>query len=307
LTASSARSCFKSLLMAAVLLFVALPSGHVAPVQAAPADNTAASLKAAALDQAARLAPDVPVVSEEIARVVGDYAIVILYPPPGLTDPAMVILHSQDGVWTGIAGPGTAFPPGEDRGGAPDSLFDFTNAYVGAAGDDNLGKVPLASRLTYQSSGFSFSYPNNATAGLQDGVGDGTAEILGPYLAGPPFQGYGYEVLVRDLGPVQDQPLDSWAYDALQQETAMRQAQGGPVSTYRPQSVTYFHDGQNNVFQVDYFGGDSTIREFYVQNSAGGSVLGISTRVYPEQNNPSAPLAERAITLLLRSLQIGGN
>ena len=105
-----------------VMVAITLPTGPAA--EAATTPDETRQMETAARQRVARNAPGVPVERVEVVRVVQDYAMVAVYPAGGLTDPAGVILKRQDGAWTGVAGPGTAFPPGR-RGGAPDALFDF--------------------------------------------------------------------------------------------------------------------------------------------------------------------------------------
>jgi len=108
---------------AILLLLVAVTLVIIPTAEAATADETR-QMEVAARQRVAQNAPGVAVERVEIVRVVDDYAMVAVYPAGGLTDPAGVILKRQDGTWTAVAGPGTAFPPGR-RGGAPDALFDF--------------------------------------------------------------------------------------------------------------------------------------------------------------------------------------
>jgi hypothetical protein len=109
---------------AILLLLVAISLATQPTAQAAPAPDETEEMAAAARQRVAQNAPGVEVERVEVVRVVQGYAIVAVYPAGGLTDPAGVILKRQNGEWTAVAGPGTAFPPGR-RGGAPDALFDF--------------------------------------------------------------------------------------------------------------------------------------------------------------------------------------
>lgn len=63
--------------------------------------------------------------SARVGRVVSDWAIVIVLPRVP-ADNAAVILHRVSGVWTVVAGPGTAFPPATRPLGMPDELLDPT-------------------------------------------------------------------------------------------------------------------------------------------------------------------------------------
>jgi len=186
----------------------------------------------------------------------------------------------------------------------------YSNPYLGEQGDANLARIANSPFQTFQNARFSFQYPSSATAQPLAGAANGSIDLEGPYLAGPPFSGAAYGIVIRDFGVQSDRPLDEWGYDTLQQEIAIKkaevEAEGGPSSIYQPLSATFFRVGANDVFQIDYFAGDSTLRDFYVQHTGGGSIIGVSTRVYPVQNNQGAPLAESAVTLLLQSLKVTG-
>ena len=109
---------------AILLLMVAITAVTLPTAQAAPAADERGQMEAAARQRVGQNAPGVAVERVEVVRVVQDYAMVAVFPAGGITDPAGVILKRQDGNWTAVAGPGTAFPPGS-RAGAPDALFDF--------------------------------------------------------------------------------------------------------------------------------------------------------------------------------------
>jgi hypothetical protein len=70
-------------------------------------------------------------------------------------------------------------------------------------------------------------------------------------------------------------------------------------------SATFFQTETSDVFQIDWFAGDSTIRELYVATVGGGPVVQVTTRVYPVQNNPAAPQAQAAVTRVLQTLRAG--
>jgi hypothetical protein len=109
---------------AVLLVLVAVTLATLPTAQAATVADQPGQIEAAARQRVAQNAPGVALERVEVVRIVQDYALVAVYPAGGLTDPAGVILRRQDGTWTAVAGPGTAFPPGS-RAGAPDALFDF--------------------------------------------------------------------------------------------------------------------------------------------------------------------------------------
>src|SRR5690349_21335708 len=88
---------------------------------AAPAADTASDLKAAALARLAQTEPTLVIDHIEIRSIKDDYALAVAYPDlsKNPTDPSTIILHKENGAWKGVGGPGTAFPPGADREGAP--------------------------------------------------------------------------------------------------------------------------------------------------------------------------------------------
>lgn len=267
---------------------------------AAPPPGGATLLQATAERVRQTTGPDFPITRIELVRVVGDYAVTRVYPRFGATDPALVILRLESGAWQPVAGPGTAFP---DVPGLPSDLLDFTNPYTGDLAQGSINLLP-SGRLTYQRDGVSFQYPDGADVTSLSSGNPGDIAIAGPMQNTPPFTGPAYTITVRRLPTRPNEPLDVWAYDQVLLDTARRAAQGD--LNPNPLSLTYFHTPTNDVLQVDRFAGDSTQRDFYVAPTGGGPALLISTRVYPIENNPAAPLAQIALTLLLQTLHIDG-
>jgi hypothetical protein len=273
---------------------------------AAPAAGTASDLKAAARARLAQTEPTLVIDHIEIHAIMGDYATAVAYPDlaKNETDPGTIILHKENGVWQGVGGPGTAFPPGADREGAPDALFDYDNPYTGDNAQNAINRITVAHK-TYSSDYVKFDYP-------ADGVIDADSTpskvtLLGPKVREPIYDGPAYEVTIQPLN-VQTTALDEWGVARMAQEIAQREAEngkGGPNT--QPQFATYFHLerplGNYDAFQIDWFGGDSTQRELFLAPEHGGPIVLVATRVYPVQNNPGAPQAESAVNLLLNTLE----
>jgi hypothetical protein len=288
------RSCALLLATLAIIAVVAPEGGQ------AQADD-ASSPVAPALARAREASPGLPLDHAEVARLVGDHAVVRVYPQPGLTDPATVILRRQDGAWRVVAGPGTAFP---DVAGLPEGLLGYDNPYT----DDNaravLGEIGIPPKR-YERPEFGFQYPEAAEIDVAR-ASVPTVIVGGPELRGPPFSGRSYEIIVAALGITPDRSLDQWGYDRMLAEIAEREAMNGPGGpNTQPLSATFFHTETNHIFQVDWFAGDSTIREMYVTTVGGGPVVRLTTRVYPVQNNPAVPSAEAAVTRIVQTLRAG--
>lgn len=273
-------------------------------VTATPAHDSAAALKAAARARLAATEADLVIDHYEITRLLGDYADVQAFPDlkRNETDPAHIILHRVGGKWQAVAGPGTAFAP-EDLGGAPADILNYDNPYLGdaatasiaavkrIAGGENLFSSSLIKPL------LQFDYPANATLTQQ---GENT-HLHGPPTQGGPFDGRAYDMVITPLQVNSNGPLDDFAYAQLQDEIRLRGLgpDGQPIT---PQAVNFYHLAQSDVFQIDWFAGDSTQSEFYLSRLGGGPVTEIETRIYPVQNNPAAPQAEGALNLILHTL-----
>jgi len=295
---SSIRSTFMRSSILVLAIIVALVAGWHATSGLYAQSDDAEALVATAL---ARVAPDLPIEHVEIERIVGDYAVVRIYPRPGLTDPAAVILRRTDGTWQVVAGPGTAFP---DVAGLPDGLFDATNPYIDDDARANLARLAVR-RGTFDRDTVGFQYPELDMI-ERDETATNAVRVVGPRLTQPPFIGPAYEFDVAPIGLIPDRPLDRWGFDRMREEIAQREATngvGGPNT--QPLGARYFHTETSAVFQIDWFAGDSTIREFFVVAVGGGPVIQVTARVYPVQNNPAAPAAETALTLLLQTLRAG--
>jgi hypothetical protein len=295
----------RNFVAALVVAGAALAPGLAA--HAAPAAGTATDIKAAARARLAQTEPTLVIDHIEVRSIKDDYALAVAYPDlaKNETDPGTIILHMENGVWKGVGGPGTAFPPGDDREGAPDLLFDYDNPYTGDNAQNALNRITVAHK-TYSSNYVQFEYPADGVIDAESTPSKVT--LLGPKVREPIFDGPAYEITIQPLN-VQTTALDEWGVARMEQEIAEREAEngkGGPNT--QPQFATYFHLerplGNYDAFQIDWFGGDSTQRELFLAPQGGGPIVQIATRVYPVQNNPGAPQAESAVNLLLRTLEV---
>jgi hypothetical protein len=288
------------------VLVLALLALHPAPAGRAARDSTGAqAIKDAAVARVAMFAARSLMLDHvDLARVVGDWAVVRIYPKPGLTDPAIVVLRLQEGMWTAVAGPGTAILP-MSLPDAPAGLLDFTNPYIGMAARTALAGLS-GTLQRYESPQAGFQYPADATSAPGADGPPGAVTVTGPMLTEPPFTGPAYQITVTPLGLTPDVPLDVWGYGRMQEEIARREAVAGPGGpNTRPRGASYYQTETSDVFQIDWFAGDSTQREFYVAVVGGGPIVQLSTRVYPVENNPAAPQAQAAVTLVLQTLRAG--
>lgn len=270
---------------------------------ASQADDSGAGLKAAVERHVARQAPGVFIEHVEIARVVGDYATARVYADleKNPTDIATVILRKQAGRWVGVGGPGTAFPQGE-RAGAPDKLFDFEDPYTWLNGQNAINRLNVE-RKEFKSQFARFEYPDGATIVPTDGAKRGLL-ITGPQIDTDMFHGPAYNITIVELGEQSSVDFDAWGYDRMLADIAVREAANGAGGTNtQPESAMFYGLERSLVFQVDWSGGDSTQRVFYVTPRGGGPVLQVETRVYPEANNPGAIEAWGAVNLVLHTLE----
>jgi inhibitor of cysteine peptidase len=269
-------------LLTALLL---LPTGSVAF-----ADDLSA-IKAAAAARVQQLAPTVPVDRITLSTIVGAWATVIVYPPPEVTDPATVVVQNVNGAWTGVAGPGTAFPPGSIPGTPPGDLF-WSNPYLGAAADRAVAAISCTQSAG--GSAIALEVPCDAmtiTAGR-------VMTVTGPASTAAIFSGPVYEFTLSRLD-LATGPFDDWAYERMQQDTTSFTLPDGSSAV---RAVRYYAIGATNVLQADLFGGDSVIRWFYLQTAPDAAVILLKTRVYPVETNPAAPEAQAALTLALRTV-----
>jgi hypothetical protein len=292
------------------LLLVAVLTAGARP-HAATADS-GADLIAAAQARLVQSGAAVTPVRYEIVRVVQDYAVVRMIPPFGSTDPALILLQRQNGVWSAFAGPGTGFAPPDFPAGLPDNLLTFTSPYTG---DDAQSGINLISqgRQTYKGAGYTAQILGNAA----------TAPATGPSLGVPTGPETGWPegtvavtVSVPTTTPSAPSPrfyvrppvsdsgvsLDVYGYDFMQKQIAFQMSMGAPNST--PLGASFYHTAFNDIFQIDWFGGDSTLTTFLIAPTGGGPVVQINASVYPFQNDPNAPLAQVALTLALQTLLI---
>lgn len=233
-----------------------------------------------------------------ISRVVRDYAAVDVY-PQAVGTPTTVIVQGSGANWTGVAGPATTFPP-EQRAGAPDDLFDYVNPYAWQYARPVI--APIADQSPRYDAGFAtFAYMSDATVQRVDA---NTVTITGPQSTDPLFQGPIYDITVRATGEKILGPMDEWGYAKMRQVIAARESESGPGGPgTQPIRAVYFQLPNANIFQVDWAGGDSIVRDFWIGPPGGGVALFATTRVYPVENNPGAPIAQTAVTLFLYTLQ----
>jgi hypothetical protein len=284
--------------LAAVLAFALLAMPALAAAQTPAEVLEAQAIKGAAKVQYTTANPGTDPERIVISRVVGDFASVDIFLQHTGT-PTTVVVKREAGNWSGVAGPATAFPP-EQRAGAPDDLFDYVNPYAWQNAEPAI--VSFADQYPRYAAGFAgFGHPSDSTVQRVD---DSTLNIVGPQSTDPTFQGPIYDISVRATGEKILGPMDEWGYAKLLQVIAAREAQSGPGGPgTQPIRAVYFQLPNANVFQVDWAGGDSIVRDFWLGPPGGGVALFASTRVYPEGNNPGAPIAESAVTLFLYTLQ----
>ncbi|MFN8532970.1 MAG: protease inhibitor I42 family protein [Dehalococcoidia bacterium] len=279
----------KHLLRAGALaMAVILSSG------AAALADTAQDIKSAAQAYARQLAPGVPIERVTLGSVIGDWATAVLYPPEGVTDPAIVIVQRVNGAWIGVDGPGTAFPPEGLPTGAPADLF-WENPYVGVLGDEAVASIGCT-----QSAG-SGPIVLQVPCGAKSVEASGMLTVTGPASTDPAFGAPQYEMVLERLG-LANGPFDDWAFGRMEQDTATITFPDGSSAI---KSVRYYPITSTHVLQVDFFAGDSVLRWFYLQTAPNAAVLLLKTRVYPIENNPNAPEAQAAVTLALRSVTPG--
>jgi predicted secreted protein len=248
------------------------------------------TIKAAAQARVQQLAPTVPIERVTLGSVVGNWATVVFYPPPDVTDPAVVVVQNLNGTWTAVAGPGTAFPPGSIPGSPPDTLF-WSNPYVGR--DAERAVASIGCTQAAGGTAIALQTPCDATTIAAGNV----LTITGPASSSPTCGGPIYEMTVTRL-ELATGPFDEWAYARMQQDTATLALPDGSSAV---QAVRYYVITSTNVLQADLFAGDSTIRWFYLQTAPDAAVIQLKTRVYPVENNPGAPQAQAALTLALQT------
>lgn len=233
-----------------------------------------------------------------ISRAVRDFVAVDVYPQSAGT-PTTVVVQGSGPNWSAVAGPATSFPQGQ-RGGAPDDLFDYQNPYLWQTAESAIS--PIADQAPRYDAGFAtFAHTADATVQRADA---NTVTITGPESTDPIFQGPIYDITVRATGEKILGPMDEWGYAKMRQTIAQREAESGPGGPgTQPARAIYFQLPNANVFQIDWVGGDSYVRDFWIGPPGGGVATFATTRVYPVENNPGAPTAQTAVTLLLYTLQ----
>lgn len=266
-------------------------------------NNTGPDLVAAATAYV-QARSNVPIVDARIVRVVKNWAAVRVFPPLGVTDPATVILTRQgstgamlsepDRGWQGVTY-GTGALCLDPNDAVPPILCEYDLAYAGRRADDALAVLDGGSgRRTYQGR-FMFDYP--ADGRVFEPAVDPFKVRVQRFLAGSLAPVYDIQVQATAAGPG---TVDQWGYSRMIAETT--------DLTLCPVTGTYFETGDNAVFQVDCVTGAALQRRFYLtgKGATGGPAALVTLTIPPEGLNPWQPLADAALTLLLRTLYLGG-
>ncbi|MCL6649106.1 MAG: protease inhibitor I42 family protein [Chloroflexi bacterium] len=240
------------------------------------------TIKAAAQQRVNQLAPRVPIERVTLGSIVGDWATIIFFPPPDVTDPGIVIVQRQGGQWQAVAGPGTAFPP-ESVPGMPENLF-WRNPYTGALAEEAIAGIPC--KQAASSAAVTLQVPCDATT-----VAAGNA--LTVTLAS------GQELQFTRLG-LASGPFDEWAYARAQQDAAPLALPDGSSPI---QAVRFYLVGHTAVLQVDLSGGDSVLRWFFLQTAPDAAIVRLVARVAPPANDPTLDRLQAALALALATLQ----
>ncbi|MCS7002372.1 MAG: hypothetical protein NZ518_05940, partial [Dehalococcoidia bacterium] len=289
--------------LAALVLVSALLAAPVAAT--IPPDDSPDAMKAATRAYLAEVAPDLVAARVDLYRVVRDYALTRVVPPPAIADPALVLLQRRDGRWIAIGGPHTVFPDRQSRASAPDELFDTVTPFVGQLAEQMIAMetMPL---LSHHSPLYSFSFPANAgvvTAGP-------AVSLVGPIVVGGAAPRNAYEIAIVVISPTVALPLDEWAYARVRATAAMRAREG--VSWPEPDffaasPVTDYYGATGVVLaHVDWPATDAIVRELYLAPVGGGVIVHLRIRL-PAADDPHAPDALRALTILARTLSFPGS
>ncbi|GIW11309.1 MAG: hypothetical protein KatS3mg061_2366 [Dehalococcoidia bacterium] len=255
------------------------------PGSAAPMVQGAQQVKEVALARARASGATPTPVRVDIARVIGNWALVRLYPRPGQTDPALVIVQRKGGVWNAVAGPGTAFPPDLSLPEQwPAELFGGSGLYGGTTIFPEQVSPGAVRHWIAEGTNVAFRFPFEASARLEGG----RIVIAGPAAA--PYQ-IVLAPLAENVGPA----LDEWAFDRMQ-------AQPNPASL----SAEYFPAATTNIFLIEAAQGATLTREYLVAPKRGGTAWSVqATIARPQPERTSLPPAELALSLILQTLLIG--
>jgi hypothetical protein len=268
-----------------VLILTALLIALVPSVEATPPVQSAQQLKQAAIarlrDSGATLSP----VRVEISRVLGNWALVRLYPKPGLTDPATVILQRKNGVWNAVAGPGTAFPPDLSLPEQwPEDIFASSGLYGGSNILPEQVSPGAVRHWIAEGTNVAFRFPFEASAAVQGG------SIV---VSGPPTATY--QIALTPLNVTVGTALDDWAFDRMQ-----------TLPSPAALSGEYFPSPTANIFLVEEVSGPNISREYFVAPKLGGQVWSLQvTLPRPAPNRAVLPPADLAVSLILQTLLIG--
>lgn len=259
--------------------------------------NTGAALLAAAKAYVGARS-NVPVVDARIVRVVRNWAAVRLFPPPGVTDPATVILHRPDPFaepeagagWTGVTY-GTAGLCEDEA--TPPILCEYGLPYAGGAARFALATIEASEgRAAYAGRGFHFDYP--ADGRVFESPFDPFMVRVQRFL--PAGTGFVYDIEIQPAlagaGTV-----DQWGYTRMVAETS-------DLATC-PLTGTYFETESSAVFQVDCAAGSALERRFYLtaKGAEGGVAALVRVTIPAEGVNPWQPEADTALTLLLNTFR----
>ncbi|MFN8533386.1 MAG: hypothetical protein U0556_07545 [Dehalococcoidia bacterium] len=270
----------RSLVAAFALLLLLLPVARAAP----PAQS-AQQLKQAALTRLRESGASPQPVRIDIARVIGNWAIARMYPKPGITDPALVILQRKGGVWNAVAGPGTAFPPDLSLPEQwPEEIFSTTGLYGGPNIAPELVSPGAVRHWIAEGTNVAFRFPLEASAAVRNN----TIVVSGPPTAT-------YQILMTPLTATVGAALDEWGFDRMQ-------TLPNPASL----SGEYFQSPTANIFLVEAADGQSVIRDYLVAPKLGGQVWSVRlTTPRPNPSRASLPPADLAASLILQTLLIG--
>jgi len=237
----------------------------------------------------------------EIAYVANGYALVRAFPLFGMTDPALIILQQQHGVWVAIAGPGTAFP--EIFAELPEAFLEPESPFSGTRGQSAIDLL-TEPRRTYAGAGFSVQLPADAKVNPATGAerAFGALKVTGPDVHLHEVHGPAYEFFLTPPGTNPGIPLDEHGYDVMAAQIAVRVAEGAPNT--QPRDARLFHTAFNDVFQIDWFGGDSTLRYLVVGPTGGGPAMQLFVRVTVFENDPNAFYREAVVALAVQTLLI---
>src|SRR5262249_44419636 len=154
--------------------------------------------------------------------------------------------------------------------GAPNNLMIFSNSYTGDDAQSGINLITMG-RRTYTGRGYTVQilgdattapatgpfqgFPTGPTSGWPDGTVSVTVSVLPTTPSAPAPQFF-----ILPPMPAPGVSLDVYGYDVMQQQIAYQMAMGAPNTT--PQGASFYHTAFNDIFEIDWFGGDSTLVTF---------------------------------------------